>query len=84
MNYGVISADYFTTPALNSYNNLFDDILDGIPEEKLGIDKEEIRNFYKKMFESSWKLRPLFKTFDLIDVSKFPTEIYKRIFFFNI
>jgi hypothetical protein len=84
MNYGVISADYFTTPALNSYNNLFDDILDGIPEETLGIDKEEIRNFYKKMFESSWKLRPLFKTFDLIDVSKFPTEIYKRIFFFNI
>jgi hypothetical protein len=84
MNYGVISADYFTTPALNSYNNLFDDILDGIPEETLGIDKEEIRNFYKKMFESSWKLRPLFKTFDLIDVAKFPMEIYKRIFFFNL
>jgi hypothetical protein len=26
----------------------------------------------------------LFKVFDNIDITKFPTEIYKRIFFFNI
>ena len=84
MNYGTITASYFTTNAIVSYKNLFNDVLDRIPEETLGTDKEEIRNFYKERFESSWKLRPLFQVFDIIDITKFPTEIYKRIFFFNI
>lgn len=84
MNHGTINASYFTTGALNSYKALFNDILDGIPEETLGVDKEEIRNFYNERFASSWKIRPFFKVFDTIDATKFPTEIYKRIFFFNI
>lgn len=84
MNYGTITTSYFTSGALDSYKNLFNDILDGIPEETLGIDKEEIRKYYNERFASSWKMRPLFQVFDLIDVTKFPTEIYKRIFFFNI
>ena len=84
MNYGTITASYFTTNALGSYKNLFTDILDGIEEKTLGIDKEEIRKYYNERFASSWKMRPLFQAFDLIDVTKFPTEIYKRIFFFNI
>jgi hypothetical protein len=84
MDYGTITASYFTTNALDSYKNLFTDILDGIDEKTLGIDKEEIRKYYNERFASSWKMRPLFQAFDLIDVTKFPTEIYKRIFFFNI
>jgi hypothetical protein len=84
MDYGTITASYFTTNALDSYKNLFTDILDGIEEKTLGIDKEEIRKYYNERFASSWKMRPLFQAFDLIDVTKFPTEIYKRIFFFNI
>ena len=84
MNYGTITSDYFTTAALNSYRALFDDILEKMSEEVLGVDKEEIRNFYNERFASSWKLRPLFKVFDNIDATKFPMEIYKRIFFFNI
>ena len=84
MDYGTITASYFTTNAIGSYKNLFNDILDGIEEKTLGFDKEEIRNFYNERFASSWKLRPLFQVFDLIDITKFPTEIYKRIFFFNI
>lgn len=84
MNYGTITTNYFTSSALDSYKNLFNDILDRIPEETLGIDKEEIRKYYNERFASSWKMRPLFKAFDIIDVTKFPTEIYKRIFFFNI
>jgi len=84
MDYGTITASYFTSAAIDSYKNLFNDVLDGIPEETLGIDKEEIRKYYNERFASSWKMRPLFQAFDLIDVTKFPTEIYKRIFFFNI
>ena len=84
MDYGTITPSYFTTAAMNSYNALFDDILDRIDEKTLGIDKEEIRKYYNERFASSWKMRPLFQAFDLIDVTKFPTEIYKRIFFFNI
>jgi hypothetical protein len=84
MNYGVIRWDYFETSALGSYKNLFNDILEKMSEEVLDIDKEEIRKFYNERFASSWKLRPLFQVFDFIDITKFPTEIYKRIFFFNI
>ena len=81
MNYGTITATFHSETSIGSYKNLFNDVLDGIPEETLGIDKKEIRNFYNKRFTSSWKMRPLFQTFDLIDITKFPTEIYKRIFF---
>ena len=81
MNYGVIRADYFTTNALGSYKNLFNDILEEMSEE---FDKENIKLWYDDKFSRSWTLRPLFKIFDNIDITKFPTEIYKRIFFFNI
>ena len=81
MNYGVIRADYFTTNALGSYKNLFNDILEEMSEE---FDKENIKLWYDDKFSRSWTLRPLFKIFDSIDITKFPTEIYKRIFFFNI
>ena len=81
MNYGVIRADYFATNALGSYKNLFNDILEEMSEE---FDKENIKLWYDDKFSRSWTLRPLFKIFDSIDITKFPTEIYKRIFFFNI
>ena len=81
MNYGVIRADYFATNALGSYKNLFNDILEEMSEE---FDKENIKLWYDDKFSRSWTLRPLFKIFDNIDITKFPTEIYKRIFFFNI
>ena len=83
MNYGVIRADYFTTNALGSYKNLFNDILEEMSEE---FDKENIKLWYDDKFCSPFRayLRPLFKIFDNIDITKFPTEIYKRIFFFNI
>ena len=81
MNYGVIRADYFTTNALGSYKNLFNDILEEMSEE---FDKENIKLWYDDKFSRSWTLRPLFKIFDNIDITKFPTEIYKRILFFNI
>ena len=81
MNYGVIRADYFATNALGSYKNLFNDILEEMSEE---FDKENIKLWYDDKFSRSWTLRPLFKIFDNIDITKFPTEIYKRILFFNI
>ena len=81
MNYGVIRADYFATNALGSYKNLFNDILEEMSEE---FDKENIKLWYDDKFSRSWTLRPLFKIFDSIDITKFPTEIYKRILFFNI
>ena len=84
MNHGTITQNYYTTSALNSYKDLFNDILDEIPEKIINIDKEEIRNFYNKTFTYSWKIKPLFRIFDLIDVAKFSSDIYKRILFFNL
>ena len=46
--------------------------------------KMGIKLWYDDKFARSWTLRSVFKIFDNIDITKFPTEIYKRIFFFNI
>ena len=84
MNYGTIKVDYQTHSALSGYQKLLFDILEEMPEEVLGVDKTEIKKFYDDKFSRSWTLRSVFKIFDNIDITKFPTEIYKRIFFINI
>jgi hypothetical protein len=81
MNYGTINAGYQSSAALSSYKKLLFDILEEMSEE---FDKENIKLWYDDKFSRSWNLRSVFKIFDNIDITKFPTEIYKRIFFFNI
>jgi hypothetical protein len=81
MNYGTINAGYQSNAALSSYKKLLFDILEEMSEE---FDKENIKLWYDDKFSRSWNLRSVFKIFDNIDITKFPTEIYKRIFFFNI
>jgi hypothetical protein len=81
MNYGTINAGYQSNAALSSYKKLLFDILEEMSEE---FDKEDIKKWYDDKFSRSWTLRSVFKIFDNIDITKFPTEIYKRIFFFNI
>jgi len=81
MNYGTINAGYQSSAALSSYKKLLFDILEEMSEE---FDKENIKLWYDDKFSRSWNLRSIFKIFDNIDITKFPTEIYKRIFFFNI
>jgi hypothetical protein len=81
MNYGTINAGYQSSASLSSYKKLLFDILEEMSEE---FDKENIKLWYDDKFARSWTLRSVFKIFDNIDITKFPTEIYKRIFFFNI
>jgi len=81
MNYGTINAGYQSSASLSSYKKLLFDILEEMSEE---FDKENIKLWYHNKFARSWTLRSVFKIFDNIDITKFPTEIYKRIFFFNI
>jgi hypothetical protein len=81
MNYGKIDANYQTSAALSSYKKLLFDILEEMPEN---FDKEDIKKWYDDKFSYSWNLRSVFKIFDNVDITKFPTEIYKRIFFINI
>ena len=84
MNYGQIKAGYQTSVALTSYKKLLFDILDEMSEEVLGVDKTEIKNWYDDKFSRSWNLRSIFKAFDKVDISKFPQEIYKRLFFLEL
>jgi hypothetical protein len=84
MNYGQIKAGYQTGVALTSYKKLLFDILDEMSEEVLGVDKTEIKNWYDDKFSRSWNLRSIFKAFDKVDISKFPQEIYKRLFFLEL
>lgn len=84
MNYGQIKAGYQTSVALTSYKKLLFDILDEMSEEVLGVEKAEIKKWYDDKFSRSWNLRSIFKAFDKVDISKFPQEIYKRIFFLEL
>jgi hypothetical protein len=52
--------------------------------ELCNLEKEEIKKWYDDRFLRSWNLRSVFRIFDSIDITKFPQEIYKRIFFINI
>jgi hypothetical protein len=84
MNYGQIKAGYQTSVALTSYKKLLFDILDEMSEEVLGVEKAEIKKWYDDKFSRSWNLRSIFKAFDKVDISKFPQEIYKRLFFLEL
>ena len=88
MNYGTINAGYQSSAALSSYKKLLFDILEEMSEEfdkeNEGYSVDRIKLWYDDKFARSWTLRSVFKIFDNIDITKFPTEIYKRIFFFNI
>jgi hypothetical protein len=83
-NNGAIDASYFTRDGLNGYKNLFYSILEEMPEGLLETSKEVIKEYYHDVFISYWKPKGMFRIFESIDKSKFPLEIYKRIFFLDI
>jgi hypothetical protein len=92
MNYGKIDANYQTVAALSSYKKLLFDILEEMPENGFGVGavpnlpsfKAEIKKWYEDKFSRSWNLRTIFKASDKVDISKFPQEIYKRLFFLEL
>ena len=80
---GYINALDYSYWGLQNYKTLVNYMIDKI--DILNIDKEEIRNFYNERFASvSWKIKPLFQKFDIIDVTKLPIEICKRIYYMNM
>jgi len=83
-NNGAIDASYFTMAGLDGYKNLFYSILEEMPEGLLETSKEVIKEYYHDVFISYWKPKGMFRIFESIDKSKFPLEIYKRIFFLDI
>jgi len=83
-NNGAIDASYFTVEGMRRYERLFYSILEEMPEGLLEAGKENIKEYYDDVFKSYWKPKGMFRILESIDKSKFPLEIYKRIFFLDI
>jgi hypothetical protein len=66
--------------SLNKYGSILYSILDDMSDDFLKNQKEEIRKMYKDRIDRDW-MTPIFYTFECIDLTKFPTEIYKRILY---
>jgi hypothetical protein len=81
---GAIDPSYFTVESMRRYERLFYSILEEMPEGLLEAGKETIKEYYDDVFKSYWKPKGMFRIFESIDKSKFPLEIYKRIFFLDI
>jgi len=81
---GSINVNYQTSGALANYKNQLSDIISDMPDDIFDVDKNTITSFYVELFNNRWQRRNLFEIYDNIDISTFPTEIYKRILLLNI
>jgi hypothetical protein len=79
---GYINAIDYNYIGLESYKQLVNYMIEKL--DISDIDKKEVYELYSYLFKTTFNTKRLLLFFDSVNISKLPSEIYKRIYYMNM